>query len=193
MSRTKLKALLFLDYVKNVLLSLFGLLVFSWLFRFKAGHFIYSLIFCLTQFAFFYSRGSLAAKIDMRTKEANIKKALELAFPLTIALVSIIAVYLLFHFDILPAKDVLLKTAVAEDGTSASLYLMDVIAISFRFLFFNVTGFMKDSMLNPFIFLVSPIVTVAGTTAGYHLRTKGIYLADYFIKAKDFVLKKFNS
>ena len=93
MSRRKLKALMFLDYGKNVLLSLFGLLVFSWLFKFKAGHFVFSLIFCLTQFAFFYSRGSLAAKIDMRTKEDNIKKALELAFPLTITLILLTAVY----------------------------------------------------------------------------------------------------
>ncbi len=193
MSRRKLKALTFLDYGKNILLSLFGLLVFSWLFKFKCGHLIYSLIFCLTQFAFLYSRGSLAAKIDMRTNEANVKKALELASPLAISLVCITAVYSLLYYDILPAKDVVIGTLEAEGGSLTNVYLMDVLTIGFRFLFFNVTGFMPDSVTNPIFFLISPAITVAGTLLGYHLRTKGIFLADYFLKAKDFIVNKFNS
>ena len=78
MSRKKLKALTFLDYGLNLLVSAIGLLSLTWLFRFSIGAYLYSTLFSLSLFMFMYSRGSLAAKIDMRSKEENLKKGEEL-------------------------------------------------------------------------------------------------------------------
>lgn len=192
MSRNKLKALIFGDYGVNLLASLLGIIAFSFIFNFRFGSYLYSIIFCLTLFLFIYYRGSTAAKIDLRTNEASIKKAFELAMPLSATLICVIAVYSLFYYDILPAKAVVIKTAVLQDGNTVSLYLFDVISVFVRLLFFNVTGFAKNAAANPILLLISPGVVLLSTLSGYYFGMKKIYISEYLIKAKNFLISKFN-
>ena len=192
MSRKKLKGLTFADYGITILASVLGTIALSFILRFSWGGIVYSIAFSLMLFVFIYSRGALAAKIDLRTNEASIKKALELAFPLAITLICITAIYSLFYYDILPAKNVVLTTAEASDGTSASLYLIEVIAVTVRVIFFNLTGFMKQTVVSPFILFISPAIIICSALLGYLCGMKKIYITDYIIKFKDLAVKKFN-
>ena len=143
-------------------------------------------------FLFIYSRGALAAKIDLRTNEANLKKAFDLALPLTLTLICITAVYSLFYYDILPAKNVVLKTAEGADGSIASLYLIEVIALIVRVLFFNLTGFMKETVASPIVMFISPAVVMCSALCGYFFGMRKIYVSEYLIKFKNLIIKKFN-
>lgn len=192
MSRNKLKALTFGDYGVNLLASLLGIIAFSFIFNFSFGSYLYSIIFCFTLFLFIYYRGSTAAKIDLRTNEESLKKAFELAMPLAASLICIIAVYSLFYYDILPAKTVVIKSTVLKDGNTVSLYLFDIISVFIRMLFFNITGFAKNAAANPLLLLISPGVVVLSTFSGYYFGMKKIYISEYLIKAKNFIISKFN-
>jgi len=69
MSRKKLTASLFIDYIINLVLSGLGFIALSWIFDISFGNFLYSIIFSLSLFGLTYSKGALAAKIDLRSKD----------------------------------------------------------------------------------------------------------------------------
>ena len=161
MNRRKLKALVFGDYFFNIAFSALGFLALSWIFSFSWGHLAHGIIFTISMFLFMYSKGALAAKIDLREKKTPMINALKLVLPLVITLVLLIFVYSLIYFNIIPAGDNVLKTIISDDKTAA-LTVKDVASFIVRILFLNITGLLKESPTNPFSLLISPFVILAG-------------------------------
>lgn len=192
MSRRKLKALTFSDYLINLVLSALGFIALSWIFNFSLGPFIYSIIFTVSLFLFMYSRGTLAAKIDLRENKTPMTNALELISPLAITLLLIILVYSLIHYNIIPVGEIVIRSAVTESGEIVQLLFKDVASVVIRVLFLNVTGFMTNGLTNPLILLISPAAAVLGAFTGYYLGKRKIYVLEVLVKAKDFISRKFN-
>lgn len=192
MNRKKLTASLFIDYILTLVLSGLGFIALSWLFNFSFGAFVYSLIFTFALFGLTYSKGATAAKMDLRTGHTPITNALKLAFPLTVVLLILIGVYSLIIYNIIPIGDIALKTLTAENGETLSFTVKNAASIVMRILFLNLTGFMKTDVANPLLLLLSPLAVVSGTSFGYLLGRKKIYLLDVFIQIKDKIISKFN-
>lgn len=192
MSRKKLTASLFIDYILTLVLSGLGFIALSWLFNFSFGSFVYSLIFTLALFGLTYSKGATAAKIDLRLGYTPMTNALKLIFPLAIVLLVLIGVYSLIIYNIIPIGDIVLKTLTAENGEALTFMVKDAASVAMRILFLNLTGFMKGSLANPLLLLLSPLVAILGVMTGYFFGRKKIYFLDVFIKIKDKILSKFN-
>lgn len=192
MSRKKLTASLFLDYIINLVLTGLGFIALSWMFAFSRGNFLHSVIFTLTLFGFIYSKGALAAKIDLRSEKAPMKNAFMLALPLTVTLLFVIGVYSLIYYNILPIGDIVLGTSSSEAGETFSFLFKDAASMVVRVLFLNLTGFMKTNLATPLVLLISPLCVMLGALFGYLLGRKKIYLLDIMLKAKDKIANKFN-
>lgn len=192
MSRKKLTASLFIDYIINLVLSGLGFIALSWIFNFSFGNFLYSIIFSLSLFGLAYSKGALAAKIDLRSDNTPMVNALKISLPLASVVLFIIAIYSLIYYNIIPVGDIVLGTSVSETGETFSFLVKDAVSITIRTLFLNLTGFMEYIPLSPPLLLISPLCIVSGTLSGYFFGRKKIYLIDIFIKVKDMLVNKFN-
>ena len=193
MTRKKLKLLTFADYFINLVVSLLGLIIFAWLFTCSWGTFVYSIIFSVTLFAFMYSRGSLAAKIDLRENNAPLINALWLVLPLLVTLLLITLVYSLIVYNIISIGNIIVLSKVTEEGETIHFLFRDVASAVIRVLFFNITGFIESNPINPLFLLISPATITSGAFLGYYLRRKNIYLSNYFTKATKFIIDKFNN
>jgi len=192
MTRKKLKALTFADYIVNIIFSALGFIALSWLFNFSWGSFVYSIIFSFSLFAFMYLRGALAAKIDLREEKTPMSNAIKLALPLTITLILLITVYALILYNIIPVGDNIIKTAVSETGETSVFMVKNAVAIVIRILFLNITGFLSENLVNPILLLISPAIVLLGSCTGYYFGRRKIYLLDIFIKIKQAIADKFN-
>ncbi|MBE7039701.1 MAG: hypothetical protein E7398_03115 [Ruminococcaceae bacterium] len=192
MSRKKLTASLFIDYIINLVLSGLGFIALSWIFDISFGNFLYSIIFSLSLFGLTYSKGALAAKIDLRSKDTPMINALKLSFPLASVILFIIAIYSLVFYNIIPVGDIILGTSVSETGETFSFMVKDAASIAIRIIFLNLTGFMESSLASPLLLLISPLSVVSGAAFGYFFGRKKISLLDVFIKIKDKIINKFN-
>ena len=192
MSRRKLKAMTFADYTINIIFSALGFIALSWLFNFSWGSFLFSVIFSFSLFAFMYSRGSLAAKIDLRSEKTPMLNAVKLVLPLTITLLLIIGIYALIFYNIIPIGNDILSSAVDESGNIITFSTTAACSTVIRILFLNITGFLTTDLTNPLILLISPIVVMLGSCTGYYFGKHKIYLLDIFIKIKNTIADKFN-
>lgn len=192
MSRKKLKASLFLDYILNLVLAGLGFIALSWLFNFSWGSLAYSIIFTVSLFMLMYSKGALAAKIDLRSGSTPLINAIKVSIPLALTLLLITGVYSLFIFNIIPIGNIVLTTTTTEAGETLTFMVKDLSSVIVRILFLNLTGFMKGSLANPLLLLASPLVIVSGACTGYFFGRKKIFLLDVFIKVKDYIIGKFN-
>lgn len=192
MNRKKLKALTFTDYILNIVLSALGFLALSWMFNFSWGSSVHGIIFTVSLFLFMYSKGALAAKIDLRENKTPMINAVKLVLPLIITLILISLVYSLVYFNIIPVGDIILKTTILSNGETVSMTLKDIASVVVRIIFLNITGFLKASPTNPFILIISPIVVFTGAFSGYYFGRNKIYMLDILTKVRDVVVKKFN-
>lgn len=193
MTKKKQKWLIVSDYLINLVLSLFGLLVFSYIMKFSWGYIVYSVFFCLSLFAFLYSRLYTSAKIDLRTNEARLINAIKMVLPLLIGIFALILLYSLFYYNIIPADDVILKSVVnSETNEVSTLTLLDCIKLFARVCFFNLTGFMAGRDTLPYILLINPVVIIISAFVGYWCGMKKIYLSDNISALIDKIKNKFD-
>ena len=139
-----------------------------------------------------YSRGSLAAKIDLRSNKAPMLNAVKLALPLTITLLLLILIYALIFYNIIPIGNNILSSAVDESGKLITFTVTNAFSTAIRILFLNITGFLTAGITDPLILLISPAVVMLGSCVGYYFGKRKIYLLDVFIKTKNIIADKFN-
>lgn len=196
-NRKKTALFMFVDYLICLFLQLIGLFVLSWLLNFSWGYFAYSTLFSLVLFGFMYSRAHNAAKKDIKRKEAKspFTEGLLMAAPLVIFNLIIIGVYALLEANIIPARDILVKTLYSfpenEPRVATDVFLLDYITPIVRIWFGTLVGFM-GSKTSPLCLLISPAITLLGGFLGYFAGSKKFYISDLIVKAQEKIKNKFN-
>ncbi len=195
-NRKKTMLMMFVDYLICLLLELFGLIVFAWMLNFSWGYPAYSVLFTLVLFGMLYSRAHNAAERNRKRKELKpVTEGLLLAVPLTVFNLLVILIFTLMQYNIIPVRDVLMNTLYSfpDDAPRVvtKLYLIDYITPIVRVWFGHLVGFMQEGT-SPLLLLISPLITLAASFAGYFAGMKQFYISDVIFKTKEKVKEKFN-
>ncbi len=197
-SDKKCKLMLFADYLIVLVLSLFGLMIFSWLLQYSWGFPLYSVVFTLIYFGMIYSRCWNKAKSDLKYHKEDLRyvRAFRLVLPLTVTLLVLIALFALIQYNIIPIRDLVTSVRyVIEENQprrAENVVLFSTIVPVMRVLFAFVNGFQPLDSTQTAVFLIAPAVTVAAGFAGYYAGLRKFYLSEVIFKAQQKAKDKFN-
>lgn len=197
-SDRKCKAMLFVDYLLTLLFSLFGLMLFSWLFKFSWGYPVYSVLFTLIFFGLIYSRCWNKAKSDIKYQkdEVRLTRAVKMVLPLTIVFLVIIALFALVKYNIIPIRDIVVDVRyILEENQPRQTYnvlLFDNIVPIVRILFTFLVGFQPEQETSELIFLIAPAITLLGGILGYYAGMRKFYISEVILKTQQKAKDKFN-
>lgn len=197
-SDKKCKLMLFVDYLIALLLSLFGLMIFSWLLNYSWGFPLYSVLFTLIYFGLVYSRCWNKAKSDLKyqKEEMHFTRAFRLVLPLTLTLSVLILLFALIQYNIIPIRDLVTDVHyILEENQprrAESITLFSSVVPVMRILFAFVNGFQPTESTHAAVFLIVPAVTLLAGFAGYSAGKNRFYLSELFFKAQQKAKDKFN-
>lgn len=197
-SDKKCKLMLFVDYLIALLLSLIGLMLFSWVLKFSWGFPAYSALFTLIFFGMVYSRCWNKAKSDLKyhKEDLRLSRAFRLTLPLVVTLLVLIALFALVFYNIIPIRDLVVNVQyVLEENQprrAENILLIDVLTPIMRILFAFVNGFQPaDNTFVP-VFLIAPAAAVAAGFFGYYAGLRKYYLSETILKVQQKAKDKFN-
>jgi hypothetical protein len=187
----------FVDYLIVLLLSFFGLMVFSWLLGFSWGYAVYGAVFCLVLFGMIYARGWNAAKKDGKdkTRDAEIVNGIRLIAPLVLFNLIVILLFALVKYNLLPVRDLIVKTVFEfpenQPRIEHQITFYDTLTPYIRVWFSYLVGFMGEATAVS-VLLISPVLIAGGGVLGYFAGMKKFYISDVIFKTKEKMKEKFN-
>lgn len=197
-SDKKCKLMLFVDYLIVLLLSLFGLMIFSWMLQYSWGFLLYSAFFVLVYFGMIYSRCWNKAKSDLKYQKDNLRgtKAFRLVLPLTLTLLIFVLLFVLIQYNIIPIRDLVTDVHyILEENQprkAENVILFSSVVPVMRILFAFLNGFQPTDSTQALVFLIAPAVTVLAGFAGYCAGMKKFYLSEVIFRAQQKAKDKFN-
>lgn len=188
----------YIDYLLLLLLSLLGLLVFSFLLGQRWGNILYSVLFLLVFFGLIYSRAWNTAKKDIKqynNAEPYWYKGLIMSLPLLAFQLLIIGVYGLISANIIPLRDIVVHTTYAFPDNAVrevvSTTLGEALIPIIRLWFGYLIGFMTDDT-PVWLLLLGQLVIPAAGFIGYFAGMKKFFLTDVIVSGGKRVKEKFN-
>lgn len=187
----------FVDYFIVLLLSFFGLLVFSWMLEFSWGYTAYSAIFCLILFGMIYSRAWNRAKKDIKQKIEiiSVKNGIKMALPLLLFNLLVILLFALIQSNIIPIRDLVLRITYEfpenQPRVEHQIIFLDMLTPYIRIWFAYLVGFMGE-ITSVLVLLLSPALIFSGGILGYFAGMKKFYISEVILATKEKVKEKFN-
>lgn len=192
-NKKKFYFLPFLDNLKAIGMSILFIFIFGTWYNNAIFRTIFTMISLLFLCGFIYSRmWKLGKKNVQRYWELKLSDCVKFMLPLVIFEAVIIIFYFLCEKDIIPLRDIVLKSYYSfpenlpRELVKVSVfdYVVPVINLWFSYL----TGVAAS----PLVYLIAPVASLFSAVFGFKMGMNGKELQMYYIKATDKVKDKFN-
>ncbi len=196
-SDKKCRWTLFADYLLAILISVLGFMVFSWMLNSPFGALLYSVVMSLVFFGLVYSRCWKKARSDLKYQEAKkISDILKLIAPITIVFLTVIAIFALVKYNIIPIRDIVTDVRyIIEDNQprqKVEILMYDYFVQAYRLVFLFLLGFHPREDVSVLALMIAPLFCVLGGISGYYAGLKNYYFTSFIDKTSQKVKDKFN-
>lgn len=192
-NKKKFYFLPFLDNLKAIGMSILFIFIFGTWYNNAIFRTIFTMISLLFLCGFIYFRmWKLGKKNVQRYWELKVSDCVKFMLPLVIFEAVIIIFYFLCEKDIIPLRDIVLKSYYSfpenlpRELVKVSVfdYVVPVINLWFSYL----TGVAAS----PLVYIIAPVASLFSAVFGFKMGMNGKELQMYYIKATDKVKDKFN-
>jgi len=183
----------FLDNLLAVLITLGVLLLFGSWFYSRAFNTIATIILILITGGLFYSRmWKLSRSNNLRKYGLNVLSSVKFMLPLVIFEVIIIAFYCLCEANIIPLKDIIVKTYYQFPDNlprvKVDVSLFEYIAAFIKIWFFYLIGITQNGL----VLFLAPVISLIGATLGFYMGKDNKQILEYLYNLTEKAKKKFN-